>query len=97
MLLRIQKDVLSKHLVEIAALSEKLSPLCESALDALAEAEHVFNSLVYGPDAHFPSTRENYFDGLIDYGIEELNESALAVKRLYFSCTGHELIRGRLR
>lgn len=97
MLQGVQKDVLLKHLVEIAALSEQLSLLCECALDALAEAEHVFSSLVYGPEAHFPSTRENYFDGLIDYGLEELRKSSSAVKELYFSCTGLELTRGKLR
>jgi len=97
MLPALQRDALMKHLVEIAALDENLYVVCESALDGLAEAEHVFKSLVHGPDAHFPSTLENYYDGLIDYGLEELRDSSSALKKLYHSCTGLELGPGKLR
>ena len=97
MLPSIQRDALLKHLVEIAALDESFYAKCESALDGLSEADHVHQSLVHGPDKHFPSTPENYYEGLIDYGLGELNDSAAKLKNLYLACTGSELKRGKLR
>lgn len=92
-----QRDFLLKHLVDIAALDEILYSKCAAALDGLAEAEHVYQSLVHGPSVHFPSKPEDYYDGLIDYGLGELEDSNKSLKDLYFVCTGTSLTQGRIR
>jgi hypothetical protein len=96
-LISIQRDALLKHLIEIAGLDEDFYSKCEKALDGLSEANHVYNSLVYGPPSHFPSSQENYYEGLVDYGLEELRKSVDALKELYLACTGKGLERGKLR
>lgn len=93
----IQRETILKHLVEIASLDENFYSLCETAVSELAEAEHVHSSLVYGPPEYFPSSPENYYEGVIDYGLKELKDSVCALKALYLSCTGTELTKGRLR
>lgn len=96
-LVGIQRDSLLKYLVEIAALNEDLYSKCEIALDGLSEADHVYQSLVHGPEKHFPSTPENYYEGLIDYGLRELKDSIAALQELYLACTGSALLQGKLR
>jgi len=93
----IQRDSLLKHLVEVAALDEKFYLTCETALDGLSEADHIFRSLVHGPAKHFPSTPENYFEGLAEYGLRELTDSLTALQVLYVACTGSVLQDGKLR
>lgn len=93
----VHRDALLKHLVDIAMLDERFYAKCESALDDLAEADHVYQSLVHGPPIHFPSTPENYYEGVIDYGVAQLSRSTDTLKTLYFACKGSELKRGRLR
>jgi hypothetical protein len=97
MLVGIQRDSLLKYLVEIAGLDESFYSKCEIALDGLSEADHVFQSLVHGPEKHFPSTPENYYEGLADYGLGELNDSIAALQDLYLVCTGSVLRQGKLR
>lgn len=96
-LLGIQKDSLLKHLIEIAGLSESLYSKCELALDGLSEAEHVYQMLVHGPNEYFPSTPENYYDGVIYYGLGELDDSIASLRELYLVCTGSVLKQGKLR
>jgi hypothetical protein len=96
-LVGIQREYLLKHLVEIAALNESFYSKCQVALDGLSEADHVYESLVHGPEKHFPSTPEGYYEGLIDYGLSELNDSIAALKELYLACTGSVLQQGKLR
>lgn len=96
-LVGIQRETFLKYLVEIAGLDERLYSKCEIALDGLSEADNVYQSLVHGPEIHFPSTNEDYYKGLIDYGIGELNDSINGLKALYFACTGSELQKGKLR
>lgn len=96
-LVGVQRDSLLKHLVEIAGLDENFYSKCEVALDCLSEADHVYQSLVHGPEKHFPSTPENYYQGLIDYGLRELNDSIAALQELYLVCTGSVLQQGKLR
>lgn len=93
----IRRDSLLKHMVEIASFDGALYSKCESALDGLTEADHVYLSTVHGPGGNFPSTKENYYDGLIEYGIEELERSTASLKGLYRECTGSELTKGKLR
>lgn len=97
MLVGIQRDTFLKYLVEIAGLDEGLYLKCETALDGLSEADHVYQSLVHGPEKHYPSTLENYYDGLIDYGVRELNDSIAGLEELYLVCTGSVLQEGKLR
>jgi len=96
-LISIQKDYILKHLVEIAGLNESFYSKCEIALDGLSDANHIYQSLVNGPDKHFPYTPENYYEGLIDYGLEQLNDSIVAVQELFLACTGSVLEHGKLR
>ena len=96
-LIAIQRDTLLKYLVEIAGLDEGFYSKCEIALDGLSEADHVYQGLVHGPEKHFPSTPENYYKGLIDYGLAELNESIARLQELYLVCTGSVLQQGKLR
>ncbi|KAB0331008.1 hypothetical protein LSO07_04505 [Janthinobacterium sp. PLB04] len=96
-LLGIQRETLLKYLVEIAGLDESLYSKCVIALDGLSEADNVYQSLVHGPEKHFPSTDEDYYDSLADYGIGELNDSISGLKGLYFVCTSSELKQGKLR
>jgi len=96
-LVGIQRDSLLKHLVEIAGLDKSFYLNCEHALDSLSEADHVYQSLVHGPEQHFPSTLENYYEGLIPYALSELDDSITALQKLYLICTGAELRRGKLR
>jgi hypothetical protein len=96
-LLAIQRDTFLKYLVEIAGLDASFYAKCEIALDGLSEADHVFQLLVHGPEKHFPSTLENYYDGLIDYGLRELKDSVNRLQELYFLCTGTVLEHGKLR
>lgn len=96
-LVGIQRETLLKYLVEIAGLDENLYSKCEIALDGLSEAGNVYQSLVHGPEKHFPSTAEHYYDSLADYGIDELNDSISGLKELYFFCTSSELKQGKLR
>ena len=97
MLPRICTETLTKHLAEVAALDEEFFTVCEAAVGATAEADHIHRSLVQGPPAHFPSSRENYYEGLIGYGLKELQGVVAAIKALYLACTGTELTHGRLR
>jgi hypothetical protein len=83
--------------VEIAGLYGSFYAKCEIAFDGLSEADHVFQLLVHGPEKHFPSTLENYYDGLIDYGLRELKDSVNGLQELYFLCTGTVLEHGKLR
>ena len=96
-LVGIQRDSLQKYLVEIAGLNEGFYSKCEIALDGLSEADHVYQSLVHGPEKNFPSTPENYYEGLIDYGLRELSDSIAALQELYLACTGSVLQQGKLR
>ncbi|CAM5494537.1 hypothetical protein AFAE65S_03657 [Alcaligenes phenolicus] len=96
-LVGIQRDSLLKYLVEIAALDKSFYSKCEIALDGLSEADHVFQSLVHGPEKHFPSTPESYYKGLADYGLGELDDSIAALQELYLLCTGSVLRQGKLR
>ncbi|WP_157839622.1 hypothetical protein [Comamonas testosteroni] len=93
----IRKDNFLKHLVDIASLDESFYKECESALNELSEAEHILLSLVHGPGADFPSTPNNYYEGLADYGVQNLAKSTTAIKRFYQICTGSELLRGKNR
>lgn len=93
----IQRETLLKYLVEIAGLDESLYSKCEIALDGLSEADNVYQSLVHGPQKHFPSTAEDYYSSLADYGIDELKKSISGLKELYFVCTNSELKQGKLR
>lgn len=86
-LVGIQRGIFLKYLVEIAGLDEGFYSKCEIALDGLSEADHVYQSLVHGPEKHFPSTPEGYYKGLIDYGLEELNDSIAGLQELYLVCT----------
>ncbi len=96
-LVGIQRDTFLKYLVEIAGLDEGFYSKCEIALDGLSEADHVYQSLVHGPEKHFPSTPESYYEGLIDYGLRELNDSIAGLQELYLVCTGSVLQQGKRR
>lgn len=93
----VQKEVLLKCLIEVAGQDEDFYSKCETVVDRLSEADDIYQSLVHGPEIHFPSSPENYYEGLIDYAQGELNDVITALQDLHLSCTGHEITQVKCR
>lgn len=93
---KVHSGVISARLMDVAELDFALYNLTEAALSGLAELEHVRASLiscVLKEDDHIP----DMIQGLPDYAIGEIENSASALKNLYLACAGRPLTDRRLR
>lgn len=93
---KVHSAILSAKLMDVAELDFSLYALAEAALSALAELEHVRKSLISSvlkEDENMPDIIEAF----PDYAIGEIEDSASALKDLYWACTGRPLTDRRLR
>jgi hypothetical protein len=93
---RIHKEQLEDNLLDVATLDEKLFPLAEAALTAVAELEHLRESLLYHGSEEDEEVRD-VAPHFAEYSLKELAEAESALASLYKQCTGKELSNARLR
>jgi len=87
-----------RQLLDVTELDPTLWPLLENALTGLAEFTHIRDSLIsyaLKEDAFFDTHR--FFDGFVDYGLDEIDEAFRALDTLYRVCVGQPLTEHRLR
>ena len=94
---KVHRELMSKFLLEIATLDEKLFEVVEPAYDGLAEVEHLRESLMNVQDAPDDIGEDGYLEGLAGYALDELQEAENSLARLYEHCTGLPLTEHRLR
>lgn len=93
----VHRDLMSKHIFEVAALDRKLFEVFEPAYDSLATLEHVRESLVHIHESEEEADNPDLLRGLADYGLGELKKVEAALGALYLHCTGKNLETHRLR
>lgn len=93
----VHREKIEKLAPDIAQLDEALSKEVREALDALAELEHVRNSVI---DYEKPDSRADvaaFYESFWDYVKEELDDADKQIEALYLACTGKKLENHRLR
>ena len=93
----VHRELMSKFLLDIATLDEKLFDVMEPAYDALAEVEHVRESLLNASEAPEEIGEDGYMEGLAGYALDELRDAETALSALYKHCSGEVLTKHRLR
>lgn len=94
---KVHRELMSKFLLDIATLDRKLFEVMEPAYDALAELEHVRETLVNIDDGAGLIPRDDFLAGFAGYAIVELKDAENAVGALYKYCTNRPLTQHRLR
>lgn len=94
---QVHRDLMSKFLLDVATVDQKLFLVMEPAYDALAEIEHVRDSLLAAPEAPHFIGQKDYLEGFAGYAKDELNEAETRLQALYKHCTGKDLTQHRLR
>jgi hypothetical protein len=90
------REVMDKNLLEVATLDKKLYSALQPAYDAVAELEHVRQSLIYFVDPEDDKDKM-HLDGFTDYALSELQDVFSKLVVLYKECTGEDLETHRLR
>ncbi|SEJ57108.1 hypothetical protein SAMN05444746_102598 [Variovorax sp. OK212] len=88
---------MSKQLLGVAIADPKLYTLLQSAFDATGELEHLRVSIIHIADPQDDEVFGGDFEGLADYGLEELARSYVQLDALYRECTGKRLEGHRMR
>ena len=91
----VHRDVLGKHLLEIATLDPDFFDVAEGTYDALAEVQHVQDHVRDRQNKSESVDLDDY--GLAEYSIGELNDAKKKLDKLYFYCAGKDLTSHRLR
>lgn len=94
---KVHRELMSKFLLEIATVDKDLFAVMEPAYDALAELEHVRESLVNAPEAPDYIGQDGYLEGFAGFALDELRDAEQKLSALYRHCTGEELTKHRLR
>lgn len=87
---------MDKNLLEVATLDKKLYSALQPAYDAVADLEHVRQSLIYFVDPEDEKDKM-HLDGFINYALDELEDVFKELASLYKMCTGKDLEKHRLR
>jgi hypothetical protein len=90
------REVMDKNLLEVATLDKKLYSALQPAYDAVADLEHVRQSLIYYVDPEDDQDKM-HLDGFTHYALRELGDVFKELASLYKECTGNELEKHRLR
>ena len=93
----VHRDLMSKFLLDIATLDKNLFAVMEPAYDALAEVDHVRESLVNIEDGTAFLSQQDWLAGFSGYALDELQEAEVLLGKLYDYCTGQPLTKFRLR
>lgn len=91
------RELMSKYLLDVATLDKELFQVLEPAYDAVAELEHVRESLIRVHDDEDEYGENGFFGFFAMYGLDELQETERALSALYTHCTGKALEKHRLR
>lgn len=92
----IHREVMNKNLLDVATLDKKLYSVMQPAYDAVAELEHVRQSLIYyvAPE---DDQDKMHLEGFTHYALSRLNDVYEKLASLYKECTGKHLETHRLR
>ena len=93
----IHQEQLTKHLLEVATLDKALFGFVEPALTAVAELQHVRESLLYHGSSEEGDLARVHGQGFSEYAIKEIEDARLTIAALYRACTKRELSEIRLR
>ncbi|MDP2027716.1 hypothetical protein [Sulfuriferula sp.] len=90
------REVMDKNLLEVATLDKSLYAALQPAYDAVAELEHVRQSLIYyvAPE---DDQDKIHLGGFTHYALSELEDVSKKLACLYKECTGKDLEKHRLR
>lgn len=94
---KVHRELMSKFLLDIATLDKKLFEVMEPAYDALADLEHVRETLVNIDDEVGLIPRDDFLSGFAGYAVVELKDAEVALGALYKYCTNKPLTQHRLR
>lgn len=90
------REVMDKNLLEVATLDKKLYAALQPAYDAIADLEHVRQSLIYYVNPE-DNQDKMHLDGFMNYAFDELEDIFKLLACLYKECTGKSLENHRLR
>ncbi|MFM0125681.1 hypothetical protein P0D73_43780 [Paraburkholderia sp. RL18-101-BIB-B] len=90
------RELMDRYLLDAATLDKKLYAALQSAYDAVAELEHVRQSLIYFVEPE-DNQDEMHLFGFVDYALGTLQEVSDGLAVLYKECTGDNLTKHRLR
>jgi hypothetical protein len=92
----VHSDIMNKHLLEVAMYDKELFEVLQPAFDALAELEHVRDSLIYFVEPEDDQDKL-HLDGFIQYALREVDVIFCRLDRLYVECTGTKLKAFKIR
>jgi hypothetical protein len=92
----IHRDVMSKYLLEVAMLDSKLSDVLQKAYNAVADLEHVRNSLIYFVDPE-DEQDQMHLESFVGYASDALVDIFESLNKLHIECAGGELATHRVR
>lgn len=95
-LAKTHREVMDKNLLEVATLDKKLYAVLQPAYDAVADLEHVRDSLIYYVNPEDEQDKM-HLEGFPDYALNELEDVFRKLACLYNECTGNSLENHRLR
>jgi hypothetical protein len=95
-LAEVHKDLMGKYLLDVATLDKKLFASLQVAYDALANLEHVRESLIYFVAPEDEQDKDHLY-GFVGYALSELDDIYGDLAALYLQCTGQKLETHRLR
>ena len=95
-LAEIHRDVMDKNILEVATLDKNLYSVLQPAYDAIANLEHIRQSLIYFVDPEDDDDRI-HLNGFTHYALDELDDVFKELATLYKICTGKDLEKHRLR
>ena len=91
------RDVMMKYALDVATLEGHLFLLLEKAIEAANELEYLRRSIIAFLDPDNTQDRKYFFDGFIEYALDELDGIYKDISALYVECTGCSLERHRVR
>lgn len=99
-LAKTHNELMSKNLLEVATLDKGLYAAMQPAYDAIADMEHIRQSLIYyvePEDELGKQYHKEHLEGFIDYALSELENAYQRLNLLYKVCTGEELSSHKMR
>lgn len=93
----VHRDMMAKYVFDTALLDKKLFESSETALDALAELDHIRESLLRALHPPEFMTHNDYLEAFSGYALDELLDVEKSLSELYLICTDKKLENHRLR
>lgn len=94
---QVHRELMSKFLLDVATLDKDFFEILEPAFDAVAELEHIRESLVSARYAPEDIGQDGYLEGFAGYALNEIKDAEMCLANLYVYCTGQALTKHRLR